>query len=318
MSWSFKSLGKIAAVTGATGFVGKHLVHELVLQGFQVKALTRRPQMNTENISWIEGDLDNREALSQLVENADVFFHLAGLVKARTIQDFNRVNSDSVRTLMEVIQASAANPHFILLSSLAARERYLSSYAESKRKGEEILSQKAGDIPWTILRPPGVYGPGDKETLKIFKAISARIAPLPGGSDNRVSWVYAPDLARAMISVTQNKDCYGQILDVDDGKKGGYSNQELYETASHVLNIKPFQFILPRFILKSVAHINVLFSTLLGYTPMITPEKVNELCYPDWICHGLHVMKMTNWRPETDLKKGFEKTLKWYKENNLL
>lgn len=153
-------MAKIIAVTGATGFVGKHLVRELVAQGFQVKALTRRPQPETENISWIEGDLENIPALSQLVENADVLFHLAGLVKARTREDFNRVNSQSVRTLLKVIQKSHANPHFILLSSLAARERYLSGYAESKRKGEEILTEYAGGLPWTILRPPRNIWPG--------------------------------------------------------------------------------------------------------------------------------------------------------------
>ncbi len=309
---------KIAAVPGATGFVGKHLVRELVLRGFQVNALTRRPQPKSKNINWIAGDLENKQALNRLLEDADVIFHLAGLVKARTARDFDQVNSHSVQTLIDIIQASPSNPHFILLSSLAARERYLSSYAESKRKGEEILVEQAGDLPWTILRPPGIYGPEDKETLKIFKAISARMAPLPGGSNNRTSWIYAPDLARAMIAVSYNKNCFGQILDVDDGKEGGYTNQEMYDTASDILNIKAFQFVLPKFILKIVAYFNVLFSTIFGYIPMLTPEKVNELCYPDWICRGPHVMRMTDWNPKSDLKKGFEKTLKWYKENKLI
>lgn len=309
---------KIAAVTGATGFIGKHLVRELVAQGFQVKALTRRPQPQSKNISWIEGDLENTHALSQLIKNADVFFHLAGLVKARNRKDFNRVNSQSVQTLIEIIQATTARPHFILLSSLAARERYLSSYAESKRKGEEILCRNAGNIPWTILRPPGIYGPGDKETLKIFKAITFRLAPLPGRPENRASWIYAPDLARAMIATGGNTKCFGQILDVDDGTMEGYSHKKMYETASLILNIKPFQVVLPRFFLKFLAHFNVLFSTIFGYTPMLTPEKINELCYPDWICRGPHVMKMITWKPETDLKQGFKKTLKWYNKNNLI
>ncbi len=309
---------KIAAVTGATGFVGKHLIRELVLQGFQVRALTRRPRPETENITWIEGDLDNIQALGQLVENADMMFHLAGLIKARTAEDFFRINSDSVGRLLEVIHNSSAHPHFILLSSLAARERHLSSYAESKRRGEETLVRHVGDLPWTILRPPGIYGPEDLETLKIFKAISARIAPLPGGSGNRASWIYAPDLAKAMIATSGNQACYGQTLDVDDGKEDGYSNQEIYNTAANILGTKPFKFILPRFALKGYGHINVLFSTIFGYIPMVTPEKVNEFCHPDWICRGPHVMKMTKWKPQTDLEQGFKATLKWYKDSNLI
>ncbi|PCI32155.1 MAG: hypothetical protein COB54_07775 [Alphaproteobacteria bacterium] len=309
---------KIAAVTGATGFVGTHLVRDLIAQGFQVRALTRRPQPPTDNITWIEGDLDNLPALGKLIKTADVLFHVAGLVKARQPQEFDRVNSLSVQTLLTVIHKSTAQPHFILLSSLAARERHLSSYAQSKRRGEEILIDQAQDLPWTILRPPGIYGPHDMETLKIFKAVTCRITPLPGGANNRASWIYAPDLARAMIAVAQNQACFGQILDVDDGTPEGYSNQDMYETAANILDIRAFQVVIPKFILKFIAHINVLFSTLFGYTPMVTPDKVNELCYPDWICRGPHVMRMTNWKPETDLKQGFEKTLKWYKDHNLV
>lgn len=309
---------KIAAITGATGFVGKHLVTALITQGYQIKALTRRPQPKTDHIDWITGDLEDKAALARLMEDADVVFHLAGLVKAKSTEDFNRVNSYSVETLLNVLNQSSAKPHFILLSSLAARERYLSSYAESKRRGEEILIEQAANLPWTILRPPGIYGPEDKETHKIFKAISARIAPLPGKSDNRASWIYAPDLADAMIVVAGNSNCFGHILDVDDGAKDGYSNQEMYDTASDILGVKPIQIIIPKSILKFFAHFNVLFSTIFRYTPMVTPEKVNELCYPDWICRGPHVMKMTGWKAKTNLKQGFRKTLKWYKENNLV
>ncbi len=310
---------KIAAVTGATGFVGKHLVRALVAHGYHVKALTRRPQKKSTNIKWIEGDLNDISALTQLVKQADVVFHLAGLIKAKNKADFYHINSQSIKRLTSLIQKSEAKPHFILLSSLAARERHLSSYADSKRCGEEMLTdQKNMEIPWTILRPPGVYGPEDMETLKIFKSISAHIAPLPACSNNRVSWIYAPDLAEAMIATVNNQDCFGKILDVDDGKDGGYSNQEMYETAANILNKRPFQLIVPKFILKIFAYCNALFSTLFGYTPMLTPEKINELCHPDWICGDPHVMRMTDWKPETDLKEGFKKTLKWYKENDLM
>lgn len=309
---------KIAAVTGATGFVGKHLVRELLFQGYQVKALTRRPQPDKSQVNWIEGDLDDPDALTRLAGDADIFFHLAGLIKAKDPADFERVNYWPVTTIIKAIERSGSTPHFILLSSLAARERYLSSYAESKRKGEEALSLYARDLPWTILRPPGIYGPEDKETLKIFKALSAGIAPMPVNSQNRASWIYAPDLAQAMVAVALNKACFAQILDVDDGAKDGYSHKELYQTASHILGKKPLQFTVPRFFLEWGARWNVLFSTMFDYTPMVTPEKVNELCYPDWVCHGPHVRDITSWKAATSLEKGFRKTLDWYKEKKLI
>ncbi|PHZ83826.1 epimerase [Paremcibacter congregatus] len=309
---------QIAAVTGATGFVGKHLVRELVAQGIQVRALTRRPQEDNDNVTWVNGDLDNIAALESLISGADIVYHLAGLVKARTKQDFFRVNSESVTTLATLAEKSGKKPHFILLSSLAARERHLSSYAESKRQGEENLQQSAGEMPWTILRPPGIYGPEDTETLKIFKAVASRFAPIPGDPFNRASWVYAPDLVQAMIAVADNVKCQGKILDVDDGKDSGYSLRDLYETAAQELRVRPLRVTVPKIILKTIAYGNVLFSTLFRYTPMVTPEKVNELYHPDWICHGTHVMKLTNWNPETNLEKGFKATLKWYKDNNLI
>ena len=313
-----KQQTKIAAITGGTGFVGKHLITALIDQGYQINALTRRPQPETENINWIEGDLDNIPSLERLSQNADVFFHLAGLIKARNSSDFQQVNRNSVTTLLDVLHKSGHRPHFILLSSLAARERHLSAYAESKRQGEEILQKFAGDIPWTILRPPGVYGPEDMETLKIFKAIASRIAPMPGGLTNRSSWIFGPDLAQAMIAVARSKNCFHQILDVDDGTKNGYSMQDIYATASNILNIKPLPFVVPKIILKNTARMNVLFSTLFNYIPMVTPDKVNELCFPDWICRGPHVTDMTEWKPQTTLKSGFDLTLKWYKEKKLI
>lgn len=315
---------KIIAVTGATGFVGKHLVRELVACGFHVRALTRRPQPQSAQITWIMGDLEDRPALARLVEEADILIHLAGLIKAKTVRQFHQVNSHGVKTLMEIIlksslrQQSSLRPHVILLSSLAARERHLSPYAESKRRGEEILMEYAADLPWTILRPPVIYGPEDQETLKIFKILSWRLAPLPGGSDNRASWIYAPDLTRAIIAICQNQACFGKILDVDDGRENGHCHREIYDMAANILNIRPLYLVVPKFILKAMACLNVLFSTIFGYIPLITPGKVNELCHPDWICHGQHVMKITGWKPETDMKQGFNKALEWYKKNNLV
>lgn len=309
---------RIAAVTGATGFVGKHLIRALVAQGYKVRALTRRPQPHQPNITWIKGDLGNHAALSALVADADIIFHLAGLIKAKSTRDFHKVNSDSVTTLLDLLKERDQKPHFILLSSLAARERHLSSYANSKRCGEENLTENAHKVPWTIIRPPGVYGPEDMETLKIFKAVSNRIAPIPADRYNRASWIFAPDLAQALIAVSLNKACYGRTLDVDDGKDSGYSMEDLYQTAASTLDIRPLQITLPKFLLKIGAYGNVLFSTIFRYTPMLTPEKINELCFPDWICHGTHVMKITDWSPGTSLEKGLEITLTWYKENNLI
>lgn len=313
-----KSYNKIIAVTGATGFVGQHLVHALTLKGYCVKALTRRPQASIPGVEWIEGDFDNTAALKKLLEGCSSVFHLAGAVKAKNFSEFSEVNARSVKILLDIIDHINFRPHFILLSSLAAREPHLSDYARSKRDGENHLTSHSGEFPWTIIRPPGIYGPGDMETRKIFQAVSYGFAPIPGSRANRASWIYVHDLVEGLCELMSNENTYEKILDMDDGKDQGYSIEELYDIAADVMGRTIVKIILPKFVLNIIAHLNLVLSKVFGYKPMLSPKKVNELYYPDWICHGQHAMTCSNWRPEKQLKQGLKETFKWYKKNNLL
>ncbi|MDG1858711.1 MAG: NAD(P)-dependent oxidoreductase, partial [Emcibacteraceae bacterium] len=149
---------KIIALTGATGFVGGHLLEALISQGFKVKALTRRPQSSLKNVTWISGDFENCAALKELVTNVDVIINVAGLVKAKSKNDFLKANGIAVSNLLSAID-NENTPHIIQMSSLAAREPNLSDYAYSKQEGEKVISNSPYD--WTIIRPPGIYGPRD-------------------------------------------------------------------------------------------------------------------------------------------------------------
>ena len=174
-------MNKIAAVTGATGFVGKHMVRHLTRQGYQVRALTRRAQLPLDNVDWVEGTFHDADALSRLIAGTDVIFHIAGAIKARNFAEFAAINRDSVTSLLQALPEEQPLPHFVLLSSLAARERYLSHYAESKRQGEEVLFDHApAGLDWTVIRAPAVYGPGDYEILKLFKSLKWGFSLVPG------------------------------------------------------------------------------------------------------------------------------------------
>ncbi|WP_417317533.1 NAD-dependent epimerase/dehydratase family protein [Emcibacter sp.] len=312
-------MSKTAAVTGATGFVGKHMVHQLTARGYRVKALVRRPQQPMENVEWIEGDFHNEAAVSQFVSGTDVLFHIAGAIKARNFQEFATINRDSVTVLLNALPPEGPAPHFVLLSSLAARERYLSHYAESKRQGEEVLLDHApAHLNWTIIRAPAIYGPGDYEILKLFKSLKWGFSLVPGSRHNRTSVIFVEDLVSAMAECTRCETAYSKILDVDDSAENGYSLQEIFNTASQIMNRRALKLTAGRKSLKLFAHTNKFISRIFGYVPMVSPEKVNELCHPDWRCRDEHIKNFVAWEPKIRLNKGLEICFRWYREENLL
>ncbi|MCC3860642.1 NAD-dependent epimerase/dehydratase family protein [Pseudemcibacter aquimaris] len=305
---------KTIALTGATGFVGGHLMSRLTSQGFHVKALTRRPQPEIQNVTWISGDLDNDASLKELVENADAIINVAGLVKAKNKDDFLNANADAVSKLVSLLNPKQ---HFIQISSLAAREPQISDYAFSKYQGEVML-QESGHDNWTIIRPPGIYGPNDFETLKIFKMLKSRFAFYPANKDHRASWIFVDDLVEAIIHTINNQKYINRTLEMDDDAPNGHSHEEYFNTASEILNISPVKITIPKFLLSTAGHINDIMGRIFGYAPMVSSKKVNELCHPDWICRKTQDFQMDDWAAKTDLKTGLKETLDWYKKNKYI
>src|SRR5687767_595612 len=151
------------AITGGTGFVGSHLLRTALGAGHRVSALTRRPQSVRNTLSWVEGDLADRAALARLVEGADAVIHVAGVLNARDRAGFE--DGNVAGTLAMLAAATAAGiRRFVFVSSLAAREPELSMYGGSKARAEALV--ESSGLDWSIVRPPAVYGPGDRETLE--------------------------------------------------------------------------------------------------------------------------------------------------------
>lgn len=308
---------KIIALTGATGFVGRHLLHALASQGYVIKALTRKPQPDLRNVIWVSGDLQNLSSLKELVENADVIINVAGLVKAKSLNDFLLANAAAVTDLLDAVNPNI-KPHFIQISSLAAREERLSDYALSKKQGEISLKSHQNILPWTIVRPPGIYGLRDNETLKIFKMLKSRMAIFPDDRKNCVSWINVTDLVSAIIHLMNNEKYFQKTLEVDDGRKGGYSHEEFYKTASEILNVSPLFMTAPKLILKVIGHTNDILGRIFSYAPMLSSKKVNEICHPDWVCRRNAEFYIDDWQAKIDLKTGLKETLDWYKNNEYI
>ena len=169
------------AITGATGFLGRHLVRTFTQAGWRVRILARRDPVpalgGSRNVEVTPGGLEDRASLERLCDRAHVVVHAAGLVKARHDRDFHHANVEGAERLAEAIRTSSPTAHAVFVSSLAAREPTLSAYATSKRRGELAMEARLGDR-LTVVRPTAIYGPGDRETFALFAAASSG-RPLP-------------------------------------------------------------------------------------------------------------------------------------------
>jgi nucleoside-diphosphate-sugar epimerase len=308
---------RLAAVTGATGFLGTVLVRALAERGWAVRILARReplhPQWRGLEIEAIQGDLTSASALARLAEGAEVFIHNAGATKAANRERFMAVNRDGARAAAEA--AGAAGARLLLVSSLAARRPELSAYAASKRAGEEAAAELTPEGRLTIVRPPALYGPGDREILPLFAA-AARGAPLPllGPPGGRIAMMHVEDAAAAI----------GQLLTAPAGvyalggaRPEGYSWREIAEAAVRATGGKSFPLQCPAWAAPLAGRGADLIAALTGKPAVFSSGKARELRHPDWgvapeeAFPGLAPVRF-------DLDTGFVDTVAWARARGLI
>jgi nucleoside-diphosphate-sugar epimerase len=307
------------ALTGATGFVGGHVLTSLLGRGHKVRALTRQKRpVEHDNLVWIDGNLEDGPALAELVDGADTVVHIAGTIKAADKTGFFTGNVEGTRNLLAAISPDKAQPRYIHLSSLAAREPSVSDYAASKAEAEQLVTDSPLSQGATILRPPAVYGPGDMETLFYFKAATSYFATVPGKAGYRTSMVHVQDLSAAIVFLTENARPDPVLLEVHDGQKDGYTIHGVMENVAPGRRTRFNTLYLPRWLLRLVGGTSAFISRIFTKQPMLTPGKANELSHPDWVCHGTSLAEASTWQPEITGEKGMRQTLQWYREHGFL
>jgi len=304
------TLQRRVALTGATGFIGSAVLTRLVACGWQVRALYRpRPDRKPAaqpGVEWIQGDLSDERSLAALVTGTAAVVHCAGTVRGAAAAGFERVNADGTRRLVQAAASASQASRFLLMSSLAARSPDLSAYAASKRNAERALEAASRNVRWTVLRPPAVYGPGDRELEPLFRWIARGIAPLPAGGAGRFSLIYVDDLASAVSRWLDVDDGYGRAYEIDDGHSGGYDWDSVLAAAARVLRKgAPVRRLpVPVSLLKLAAAANVVASRVAGYEPMLSPGKVREITHADWLCDSHDFVSATGWQPAVRLEEG--------------
>jgi nucleoside-diphosphate-sugar epimerase len=305
----------LIAVTGATGFIGRTISMRLVAAGYRVRALARSPGkaavLQAAGVTCMAGSLEDDASLRALVDGACAVIHCAGAVRGATQQQFDRVNVAGVRRLLRALERRDGTPRLLSLSSLAAREPRLSYYAASKRGGEQVLINEARRTAWVALRPPAVYGPGDRELLPLFRAMARGFAPLPGNAEARFSMLFVDDLAGAVLAWLRCDRVANGVYPLDDGRAGGYDWREVAEIVERLCR-RPVRLVrIPAWLPAVPAWLNMHAARLFGYAPMLTPQKLRELRHADWVCDSAALTGAIGWEPRVQLEEGLRRTPGW-------
>ncbi len=315
-----------ALVTGATGFVGSHLVEVLRREGHEVTALVRSPSkaaaLDALGARRLPGDLHDPSALARAVEGQDVIFHVAGLVAARNEAEFLRGNRDATANVLDAA-FRAGTGRILLVSSMAAGgpaalgrplegtepARPVTAYGRSKLAGEEILRE--GGVPWTIVRPPMVYGPRDREVLKVFKLARLGLAPVFGGGGQELTAIHGADLATALVAAATSASTEGRLYYA--------SHPEIFTSADFARGVgqavgrRPAILRLPPIVGRVALSVAGTLADLTGRPTILTRDKANEFFQPAWTCDPSALTRDTGWRATRDLTSGLAETYEWYR-----
>ena len=296
----------ILAITGGTGFVGGHVIAQAIAGGHHVRALARRPQPLREGVTWIAGALSDAQALARLVEGADAVVHVAGVINAPDRAGFVAGNVEGTRAMLA---ASGHVRRFVHVSSLAAREPGLSNYGWSKAEAERLVVESP--LPWTVVRPPAIYGAGEMDMLDMFRMAKRGLAFLP--PPGRLSMIAVDDLARLLL-VLATHDSARAIYDVDDGTDG-WDYADFARAIGTAVGQRVMPLHLPRPLLALGARID---RAVRGSGAKLTADRVAYYCHPDWTIDPVRRPPPELWTPAIATPAGLADTPRWSPAHHLL
>jgi nucleoside-diphosphate-sugar epimerase len=345
----------LALVTGATGFIGRHLVRELLNQGHQVRALVRKTSdlsVLPDGIQVARGDLQEKafnpmdtpdaafnpmeagnpafNPMEAAVHGVEWIFHLAGLIRAVRPRDYASVNATGTERLLDAcLRANPKVARFVLVSSLAAAgpspngrprteadpEAPISDYGRSKRAGELAAVAYADRFPITVVRPPIVYGPGDRLTLPIFRVANLGLCPTLG-ADARLSLVHSADLSRGLIAAAEHPAAVGRTYFMSGAETATIG--QITGMIAAAMGRRSVPVPVPYPVTWSAACFFEACSLVLRRPVMFDRLKARDMYQSAWCCDSTLAQQELGYSPQVSLADGFRETALWYKQHGWL
>jgi len=327
-----------ALVTGGNGFLGTWLVRAWVARGDEVACLLR-PTADISGLAGLRytpvaGDITDAASLRRAVEGRDVVFHLAGIRRAATRDDFMRVNAEGTRLLCEALIATSGatgrRPRLVLAGSLAAsgpssREfprveedpfQPEEWYGESKAEAERIAFSYADRLPVTVVRPPRILGPGDHENLTFFKLVQRGIRLEIGGGPRPLTLVDVEDVVELMLLLAEREEALGQAFFVAGPEH--YSLEQIQDIGASALGVHPRTVRLSPMVLKALAAAADGVTRATGRRLPLNRKLARQLLAPAWTCSGAKAECLLGFRPRRNVADSIERSARWYREQGWL
>jgi nucleoside-diphosphate-sugar epimerase len=320
----------LALVTGASGFVGSHVVDALLRRGARVRCLLRatssRRWLAGKELEFVEGDVCAPETLDAAVQGVDWIVHAAGLTHARNAAEFHRANVDGTENILAAALRSDPKPRrFLYISSQAAagpslddgpvtedlEPRPVSAYGNTKLAGEMLVMRAADRLPVVTIRPPTVYGPRETSLLKYFRAVKSHLRPELGGP-REFSVVHAEDHARAAYECLTQEAAVGQIFFVAGPDYTSF--QEMGDLIQRAMGTWAVRVPVPSPALQAVALVGEMLGAITGRSPFFSREKFREITAGPWTVSSRKIQRTLGWAPEVSLEQGVLNTAQWYRE----
>ena len=322
---------EIAVVTGANGFVGSHLVDNLLDKGWKVRCIVRKSSnlkwLDKKNIEIYDCGLFDKDGLRKAFSDASYIFHVAGVVKSKTKEGYFTGNVETTRTLLDVaVENTSTIKKFLVVSSQTVTgpslknkpvdensECYpITTYGKSKLEEEKLVLSYKDKLPITICRAPAVYGERDTEIFIYFQTFNKGLTTTIGFNQKELSLIHAIDLVEGFYLAAISEKSNGQIYFISSEKF--YTWEEINLITSKVLNKKPIIVKVPHFLVYTIAAIAQFFAMFSSKPATLNIEKAKDITQQFWTCDTSKAIKDLGYRQKISIEEGIKRTCNWYKE----
>ncbi|MBI2982239.1 MAG: NAD-dependent epimerase/dehydratase family protein [Deltaproteobacteria bacterium] len=322
-----------AFVTGATGFLGSHLVDRLLGQGDEVHALARR----TSNLRWLQGKkvqihygdvLGDLHGIEEGLKGVDLCFHVAGIIRAPRREIYFQINAEGTRNLFEtILKVNPKIKKIVVVTSLAAHGpsrdgrpmneedpcRPITDYGESKWEEERVALQYKDRLPITMIRPPAIYGPRDEQILKYFQMVKRRVVIIPGRSPQRLNMAHAQDVVTGMLLAAESSRSTGETFFIGDSRD--YEWGEVADLVGRTFGKRLFRIRIPISLLYLIGCFGEIVTRLTGRSVPFGMTNMKNFAQKNWTLDISKARKILGYEPAYSLEKGIAETANWYREN---